>query len=212
LLSSGAWRGPRDAPLSFVDDADLAALGGLGAVRAHGVEVIVVGDGALARAAVGCGLRCIWRLPFARGESATTRAAAIDDVARLLASGVALEGVLPSPVGEPMGLDTLDLFARCRVALDVPHLLADFARLGHRLAQMSLAFGADQLFGPIVAERALRLGDNAGNPAMTRKEAAMLIRGAGLVPCERLAGQEIQQELQQEIRGEFEERFQDVTR
>jgi 2-iminoacetate synthase ThiH len=58
-------------------------------------------------------------------------------------------------------------------------------RLGHRLAQMSLGFGADELFGPIMPERALRLGANANNPVMTRKEAAMLIRGAGLAPFER---------------------------
>ena len=44
-----------------------------------------------------------------------------------------------------------------------------------------------KLRAPIVSERALRLGDNARNPAMTRKEAAILIRGAGLTPCERLA-------------------------
>ena len=40
---------------------------------------------------------------------------------------------------------------------------------------------------PIVAERALRLGANANNPVMTRKEAATLIRGAGLIACERLS-------------------------
>jgi aminodeoxyfutalosine synthase len=78
--------------------------------------------------------------------------------------------------------------ALCRLHLPVPHLLVDFARLGHRLAQMALGFGADELFGPIVSERALRLGDNAGNPAMTRKEAATLIRGAGWTPFERVSG------------------------
>ena len=52
---------------------------------------------------------------------------------------------------------------------------------------MAFGFGADELFAPIVAERALRLGANANNPALTRKEAATLIRGAGLTPCERLA-------------------------
>ena len=46
---------------------------------------------------------------------------------------------------------------------------------------------AGELFAPIVSERALRLGDNARNPAMTRKEAAILIRGAGLTPCERFS-------------------------
>ncbi len=38
-----------------------------------------------------------------------------------------------------------------------------------------------------MAERALRLGDNANNPALTRKEAATLIRGAGLAAHERMA-------------------------
>jgi aminodeoxyfutalosine synthase len=96
--------------------------------------------------------------------------------------------VLPTPEGEPLGLDTLRFVALARLHLPVPHVLVDFARLGHRLAQMCLGFGADELFGPIVSERALRLGDNAGNPAMTRKEAATLIRGAGLQACERGAG------------------------
>jgi len=52
---------------------------------------------------------------------------------------------------------------------------------------MVFGFGADELFAPIVAERALRLGANAHNPALTRKEAATLIRGAGLAACERLS-------------------------
>ena len=69
----------------------------------------------------------------------------------------------------------------------MPHLLADVTTLGPRLAQMAFGFGADELFGPIVAERALRLGDNASNPALTRKEAATLIRGAGLVAARALA-------------------------
>ncbi|HEY7377030.1 MAG TPA: hypothetical protein VIF57_33025, partial [Polyangia bacterium] len=64
---------------------------------------------------------------------------------------------------------------------------ADVAALGPRLAQMCFAFGADELRAPIVAERALRLGANAGNPALTRKEAVTLIRGAGLAAAERLA-------------------------
>ncbi|HEY5089530.1 MAG TPA: hypothetical protein VIK30_06155, partial [Polyangia bacterium] len=51
---------------------------------------------------------------------------------------------------------------------------------------VAFGFGADELYAPIVAERALRLGANANNPALTRKEAATLIRGAGLTACERL--------------------------
>ena len=87
-----------------------------------------------------------------------------------------------------MGLDTLQVMATCRLELPVPHVVADFVRLGHRLAQMSLGFGADELHGPIMPERALRLGANANNPIMTRKEAATLLRGAGLLPFERVSG------------------------
>jgi 2-iminoacetate synthase ThiH len=87
-----------------------------------------------------------------------------------------------------MGLDTLAFFATVRLSLAGPYILADFARLGHRLAQMALGFGANGLFGPIMPERALRLGANANNPVMTRKEAAVLLRGAGFKPAERLAG------------------------
>ena len=50
-----------------------------------------------------------------------------------------------------------------------------------------------QLYAPIVAERALRLGANANNPALTRKEAVTLIRGAGLLPCERMADGSLQE-------------------
>jgi aminodeoxyfutalosine synthase len=96
---------------------------------------------------------------------------------------------MPAPVGEPYGLDTLRLFALCRLAAPrVPHVWADVSALGPRLAQMAFGFGADRLYAPIVAERALRLGANANNPALTRKEAATLIRGAGLAACEQLAG------------------------
>jgi aminodeoxyfutalosine synthase len=105
--------------------------------------------------------------------------------------GAPIDGVIPTPGDEPLGLDSLRVVALCRLRGSVPHVVLDFARLGHRLAQMCLGFGADELFGPIVAERALRLGDNANNPALTRKEAATLVRGAGLAPFERVSGGEI---------------------
>jgi 2-iminoacetate synthase ThiH len=131
------------------------------------------------------GVRLILRLPYRAGESEAVRE---ERLAAVATSGLVLDGVLPTPEGEPLGLDTIRFVALCRLRLGVPHVLADFARLGHRLAQMCLSFGADELFGPIVSERALRLGDNSGNPAATRKEAAVLIRSAGLIPHERTNG------------------------
>jgi hypothetical protein len=186
LLGAASWRGPRDAAESFVDEGDVAAIGGLEVARAAGLDLFVGGlETGGARAAAAAGLRVLLRLPYRLGESDGQR------LGRLAAVDTAVFpvwGLLPTPVGEPYGLDTLRLFALCRLALPkVPHLLADVGALGPRLAQMAFGFGADEIFAPIVAERALRLGANAHNPALTRKEAATLIRGAGLMACERLA-------------------------
>jgi hypothetical protein len=185
LLSTGAWRGPRDAAESFVDEADLVALGGWAAARAAGVTSLVGGrDAELARAAAADGTRVLWRLPYADGESDAERVARLRALA---AAAPPVWGALPSPAGEPYGLDTVRFVALCRLTLPPAwHLLADVTALGPRLAQMCFGFGADELRAPIVAERALRLGANAGNPALTRKEAVTLIRGAGLGAAERL--------------------------
>lgn len=187
LLPTGAWRGPRDAAESWVDERDLPGLGGLAAAREAGAWLLVGGDALATHAeAAAMGLRTIWRVPFRAGEDDADRVARLEAAARLDPLPWA---VLPTPNGEPQGLDTLRFVASCRVALPpAVHVVSDFAALGLRLAQMSLGFGADALWGPIVGERALRLGANAGNPAMTRREAAGLVRAAGLVPCERVHG------------------------
>ncbi len=187
IMATGGWRGPRDAAESYVEEADLGAIGGLVAARAAGIDLCVglfVGA-AGTRAAADAGLRVLLRFPYRLGESDGDRLARL---AAIDAAGFDVWGVMPAPIGEPYGLDTLRLYGLCRLALPkVPHLLADVGALGPRLAQMAFGFGADELFAPIVAERALRLGANAHNPSLTRKEAATLIRGAGLVTCERLS-------------------------
>jgi hypothetical protein len=128
---------------------------------------------------------------FRHGESDAER---LTRLAEIAASAAPPSAIIPTPVGEPFGLDTLRCFALCRLALPrVPHLHADVTTLGPRLAQMVFGFGADELYAPIVAERALRLGDNANNPSLTRKEAVTLIRGAGLLPCERMADGTLQE-------------------
>ena len=186
LLASGGWRGPRDAAESTVDDSDVEAVGGLPALRAAGIELLVApADSPSARAAAEAGLRVLLRVPYGIGEGDGER---LDRLAAIDRAAFGIWGVMPAPVGEPYGLDTLRFFALCRLALPrVGHLLADVGTLGPRLAQMAFGFGADELHAPIVAERALRLGANAHNPSLTRKEAATLIRGAGLAPCERFA-------------------------
>ena len=185
LLAGGTWRGPRDAAESTVDEADLEAIGGLDAARKAGVGLLIAPRlSPVARAAADAGLRVVLRVPFKLGEPDAAR---LERLAEIDGAPFAIWGALPAPAGEPYGLDTLRLFGQCRLALTrVPHLLADVGALGPRLAQMAFGFGADELFAPIVAERALRLGANAHNPSLTRKEAATLIRGAGLTACERL--------------------------
>ncbi|HVY40262.1 MAG TPA: hypothetical protein VHM31_20120, partial [Polyangia bacterium] len=41
LLAGGAWRGPRDAAESTVDEAELDAVGGLDAARKAGVGLLI---------------------------------------------------------------------------------------------------------------------------------------------------------------------------
>lgn len=192
LLGTGAWRGPRDAADAYLEEEDLAALGGLPAVVAAGVRTLICVRAELAtEAAAHPELRVLLRVPFRADEPEPERLARLQTISAFSRRGSGrspIDGVIPTPVGEPLGLDSLRFVALCRLHAGAPHVILDFARLGHRLAQMCLGFGADELFGPIVAERALRLGDNASNPAMTRKEAATLVRGAGLAPHERIAG------------------------
>lgn len=175
------------------DDHDGArAAAGWAVAAAAGATLLVGGEPLAAhRAANAAGGRSLWRFRYRSGEAPAARQARLAALVTLArgpgAAGLSLWGVMPSPEGEPEGLDTLALVAALRLALpEVPHVVLDVAALGPRLAQMALGFGGDELWAPIVSERALRIGGNAGNPAMTRKEAAILLRGAGLAPRERL--------------------------
>jgi hypothetical protein len=194
LLPTGAWRGPRDATVSYVETADLAALGGWTAARAAGATALIGADAPLLRLAAGDGVPVLARLPFRSGEAEAERLGRLAAIVADAAAGLPLWGVVPTPEGEPYGLDTLRFVALCRLHLPgVAHIVAEVETLGPRLAQMCLGFGADELLALIVAERALRLGDNAQNTALTRKEAVTLIRGAGLVPAERLANDVVEE-------------------
>ena len=179
---------PAAAPADGLAALDLFALGRQAAAAR---DALWNGRGFFVRARPPAG-EAIVPFPFKHGESDAER---LDRLAAIAATAPPPWGVMPAPVGEPFGLDTLRCFALCRLALpQVPHLLADVAALGPRLAQMAFGFGADELCAPIVAERALLLGANANNPALTRKEAVTLIRGAGLTPCERLADGTLQEQ------------------
>jgi len=180
--------GPEGAECVAVEEADLPALGGLSVAREHPVHLVILSPASpLAAEVVASGLRGFLRVPYSAGESPANRAQAIASAQALLAAHPGIEGVMPTPVGEAMGLDTLDMFAACRAAFPAAHVVVDLALLGFKLGQLCLAFGADELFGPIGAARALRLGENAGSPVITVKEAADLVAAAGLSPRRRCA-------------------------
>jgi hypothetical protein len=172
--------------VSYVEATDLAALGGWAAAHAAGAAVLLGADAAALNEAASAGARVVARVPFRSGEGERERVARLR---ALGAAGLPLWGVVPTPAGEPYGLDTVRFTALCRLELTAaPHVVAEVETLGPRLAQMCFGFGADELFAQLAGERALRLGDNANNPVLTRKEAVTLIRGAGLVAAERLSG------------------------
>ena len=118
------------------------------------------------------------RVPYAFGEPVGERR---ERIAALVAEFASL--IIPTPVGEAQGLDTIGFFADCRRAFPQAHIIADLELLGHKLGQLCLAFGADAIVGTIVDQRALRLGERAGSHELTRDEAAQLLRASGFEPC-----------------------------
>jgi hypothetical protein len=199
-----SWRGPRDAAEAFAELGDTGAGASdgvwskaeLARASAAGVTLWLGAPGPeLHRALVAGGGRILYRFPFRAGEPAAERRARLGALQAAAISGAPLWGVMPTPLGEAEGIDTLRVVAALRLDLpSIPHLVLDVAALGPRLAQMALGFGGDELWAPIVSERALRLGGNANNPSMTRKEACILIRGAGLRPRERVGADRFAEE------------------
>jgi hypothetical protein len=193
LQQGGSWLGPREAVCSLVEEEDLARLGGLPAAERAGANTAVCGLAvAVAREAHALGMRCLVRVPFAAGESSSVRRVLLDQVGELLRQVPAVDGFVPTPVDEALGLDTIQFFAACRMACPSSHIVVDLERLGHKLGQLCLSFGADEILGPIVNQRALRLGAHASSNEITRDEAILLLRASGFVPCERLPEGKVQ--------------------
>jgi hypothetical protein len=186
LQPDGSWLGPPEATLAMVEEDELANLGGLSGARKLGANAVLCNLApALASDAVDLGLRCLARILFAAGESADVRRARLDQLVELVRRVPGIDGILPVPVAEVQGLDALQFFAACRMVCPSIHLLVDLELYGHKLGQLCLAFGADEILGSITAQRALRLGEHASSNALTRDEAALLLRASGFTPCER---------------------------
>lgn len=84
------------------------------------------------------------------------------------------------------GLDDLKTLAIARIYLDnFDHIKAYWIMLGEKIAQVSLAFGVNDLDGTVVEEK---IGHDAGAKtpqALTKEGIIRLIRNAGKVPVER---------------------------
>jgi aminodeoxyfutalosine synthase len=88
--------------------------------------------------------------------------------------------------GGTTGVDDLKTLAIARIYLDnFANIKAYWVMLGEKIAQVSLAFGVNDLDGTVVEEK---IGHDAGadSPqAMTREDIALLISKAGRIPVER---------------------------
>jgi hypothetical protein len=193
LQADGSWLGPPEATLALVEEEALARLGGLAAAKKLGANAVACSlEGASVREAVDLGMRCLVHVPYAAGESPDVRRVHLVQLGELVQHVSGIDGILPTPVGEAQGLDTLQFFAACRVTCPASHVVVDLDVFGHKLGQLCLSFGADEIFGSIVGQRALRLGDHASSKALTRDEAALLLRASAFTPCERLLEGKVQ--------------------
>lgn len=84
------------------------------------------------------------------------------------------------------GFDDLKTLAIGRLLLDnFDHIKAFWIMIGPKVAQVSLAFGVDDLDGTVVEERITHDAGADTSQSMTRAEIVKLIRDAGFVPVER---------------------------
>jgi|UniRef100_A0A7C5EWA9 aminodeoxyfutalosine synthase len=84
------------------------------------------------------------------------------------------------------GFDDLKNLAVARLLLDnFPHIKAFWIMIGPKLAQLSLAFGADDLDGTVIEEKITHMAGAQTPMGLTREELLHLIREAGCEPVER---------------------------
>jgi aminodeoxyfutalosine synthase len=86
----------------------------------------------------------------------------------------------------PTAMDALRTVAVSRLVLDnVPHIKAYWVSMTPQVAQIALAFGADDLDGTIVHETIYRAAGSRSPAALTVDELVRLVQEAGRVPVER---------------------------
>ena len=93
-----------------------------------------------------------------------------------------------SYVQETTTIEDLRNYAVSRIFLDnIPHLKAYWPMIGKQVAQLSLAFGVDDLDGTIDDSTKIysMAGSDEKNPSASTDELIAMIKGAGKIPAER---------------------------
>jgi len=93
-----------------------------------------------------------------------------------------------SHIKEVTTIEDLKNYAVSRIFLDnIPHLKAYWPMIGKQVAQISLAFGVDDLDGTIDDSTKIysMAGSDEQNPSATTDELVAMIKGAGKIPAER---------------------------
>jgi len=87
---------------------------------------------------------------------------------------------------EQTGVDIIKDYAISRLMLDnIPHIKAFWIQIGIKLAQISLAFGVDDLDGTVMEEKITHYAGATTGQAILKDELTHLIRNAGKIPVER---------------------------
>lgn len=87
---------------------------------------------------------------------------------------------------ETTGFDDLKNLAVARLLLDnFPHIKAFWIMIGPKMAQLSLAFGADDIDGTVIEEKITHMAGAQTPLGLTRTQLLHLIREAGCEPVER---------------------------
>ena len=89
-------------------------------------------------------------------------------------------------LSETTGFDDLKNLAVARLMLDnFPHIKAFWIMIGPKLAQLSLAFGADDIDGTVIEEKITHMAGAQTPMGLTRAQLLHLIQEAGCEPVER---------------------------
>lgn len=84
------------------------------------------------------------------------------------------------------GFDILKNYAVSRLMLDnIPHVKAFWIQVGQKLAQLSLAFGADDLDGTVIEEKISRSAGASSGQQLNSDGLINMVRAAGKIPVQR---------------------------